>query len=77
MKLKLVQQINTVASSPHKSSVIEKYPIVFIDELGSLPGTCIIKLNPNTGLDFILVRTVWIAYMVVTTRMTWRPIRCS
>ena len=28
-------------------------------------------------LDSIIVWTVGIAYMVVTTRMTWRPIRCS
>ena len=29
------------------------------------------------GLDSIIVWTVGIAYMVVTTRMTWQPIRCS
>ena len=28
-------------------------------------------------LDSIIVWTVGIAYMVVTTQMTWRPIRCS
>ena len=38
MKRKLVQQINTI---------IEKYAMVFSDELGSLPGTYTIKLNPN------------------------------
>ena len=29
------------------------------------------------SLDTIIVWTVGIAYMVVTTRMTWRPIRCG
>ena len=47
MKLKLVQQINTITSSPDKSSVIEKYPMVFSDELGSLPGIYTIKLDTN------------------------------
>ena len=47
MKLKLVQQVNTITSSPDKSSVIEKYPMVFNDELGSLPGIYTIKLDTN------------------------------
>ena len=47
MKLKLVQQINTITSSSDKSSVIEKYPMVISDELGSLPGIYTIKLDTN------------------------------
>ena len=47
MKLKLVQQINTITSSAYTSYVIEKYPMVFSEELGPLPGTYIIKLLPN------------------------------
>ena len=47
MKLKLVQEIDTTTSLPDESYVIEKYPIAFSDELGSLPGTYTIKLDNN------------------------------
>ena len=47
MKLKLVQQNNTITSSSDKSSVNEKYLMVISDELGSLPGTYTIKLDIN------------------------------
>ena len=47
MKLKLVQQINTITSSPDKSYVIENYPMVFSNDIGSLPSTYTIKLETN------------------------------
>ena len=46
MQLNLVQRINTVSATT-KCAVLENYPQVFSNELGTLPGTYHITLNPD------------------------------
>ena len=47
MKLQLVHRINSL-SVLDKTVIIDKYPHVFCDDLGSLPGEYNIQLKPNT-----------------------------
>ena len=46
MKLQLVHHINSL-SVLDKTVIIDKYPHVFSDDLGYLPGEYTIQLKPN------------------------------